>query len=174
MDSNRIREIQKQTAYPNSNSVKSALLQVWNECEQDLKDKWKPIALAPKNGTWVMLLMDSGFTSTPYAVIIAKYDKSYPRGNTWRDHANDSVFDGFETILGWKEWVVPEIDFDPGEGLYLYLKPGQEVLEGDEFERQKDYWVELKTNDIAGWLKITGREALTYESGNRRIRRKIK
>lgn len=35
MDSERIKEIQYTTAYPNSVSVKQALLQVWNECEQN-------------------------------------------------------------------------------------------------------------------------------------------
>jgi len=35
MTSERIKEIQKKTAYPNSVSVKQALLQVWNECEQE-------------------------------------------------------------------------------------------------------------------------------------------
>ena len=35
MTSDRIKEIQETTAYPESRSVKQALLQVWNECEQD-------------------------------------------------------------------------------------------------------------------------------------------
>lgn len=35
MTSERIKEIQMTTAYPNSISVQQALLQVWNECEQD-------------------------------------------------------------------------------------------------------------------------------------------
>lgn len=34
MTSNRIKEIQQETAYPESVSVKQALLKVWNECEQ--------------------------------------------------------------------------------------------------------------------------------------------
>lgn len=34
MTSERIKEIQMTTAYPDSVSVKQALLQVWNECEQ--------------------------------------------------------------------------------------------------------------------------------------------
>jgi hypothetical protein len=34
MNSDRIKEIQETTAYPESVSVKQALLQVWNECEQ--------------------------------------------------------------------------------------------------------------------------------------------
>lgn len=35
MNSERIKEIQEQTAYPESRSVHQALLQVWNECEQE-------------------------------------------------------------------------------------------------------------------------------------------
>jgi len=35
MTTERIKQIQEQTAYPNSVSVKQALLQVWNECEQE-------------------------------------------------------------------------------------------------------------------------------------------
>ena len=41
MDSNRIEEIQKGTAYPNSVSVMSALKQVWNECEHEKKHNKK-------------------------------------------------------------------------------------------------------------------------------------
>jgi len=35
MNSKRIKQIHKQTGYPNSVSVQQALMQVWNECEQD-------------------------------------------------------------------------------------------------------------------------------------------
>lgn len=35
MNSERIKEIQRTTAYPYSVSVQQALLQVWNECEQE-------------------------------------------------------------------------------------------------------------------------------------------
>ena len=35
MNSDRIKEIQETTAYPESVSVKQALLQVWNECDQE-------------------------------------------------------------------------------------------------------------------------------------------
>ena len=35
MTSERIKELHLQTAYPESRSVHQALLQVWNECEQD-------------------------------------------------------------------------------------------------------------------------------------------
>ena len=39
MTSDRIEEIIKQTAYPESNSVYQALLQVWNEIQQDCNEK---------------------------------------------------------------------------------------------------------------------------------------
>lgn len=35
MNTKRIKEIQEETAYPNSVSVQQALLKVWNECEQE-------------------------------------------------------------------------------------------------------------------------------------------
>jgi len=35
MNSERIKEIQEQTAYTESISVHQALLQVWNECQQE-------------------------------------------------------------------------------------------------------------------------------------------
>jgi len=35
MTTDRIKEIQSKTAYPNSVSVQQALFQVWNECEQE-------------------------------------------------------------------------------------------------------------------------------------------
>ena len=35
MTSERIKEIQEQTAYPESRSVNQALLQLWNECIQE-------------------------------------------------------------------------------------------------------------------------------------------
>ena len=39
MNIDRIKEIQSQTAYPNSTSVQQALIKVWNECEQDCIDR---------------------------------------------------------------------------------------------------------------------------------------
>ena len=42
MNSNRIKEIQMATAFPESVSVQQALLQVWNECEQDKSNSFLP------------------------------------------------------------------------------------------------------------------------------------
>ena len=35
MNTDRIKQIQQETAYPESVSVQQALLKVWNECEQE-------------------------------------------------------------------------------------------------------------------------------------------
>ena len=35
MNADRIKEIQQETAYPDSISVQQALLKVWNECEHE-------------------------------------------------------------------------------------------------------------------------------------------
>ena len=45
MTSDRIKVIQEGTAYPESLSVKQALLQVWNECEQEQNRIKKEIEL---------------------------------------------------------------------------------------------------------------------------------
>jgi D-hexose-6-phosphate mutarotase len=37
MTTDRIKEIQETTPYPENHSVQQALLQVWNECEQQKK-----------------------------------------------------------------------------------------------------------------------------------------
>jgi hypothetical protein len=39
MTSERIKQIQEETAYPESVSVQQALLQVWNECQQEINEK---------------------------------------------------------------------------------------------------------------------------------------
>jgi len=39
MTADRIKEIQMATTYPDSVSVQQALLQVWNECEQEHQNK---------------------------------------------------------------------------------------------------------------------------------------
>jgi hypothetical protein len=41
MTSERIKEIQFETAYPNSISVQQALLKVWNECQQTIEPQQK-------------------------------------------------------------------------------------------------------------------------------------
>lgn len=44
MTTDRIKEIQDKTAHPDSISVQQALLQVWNECEQEQSRQLLPFA----------------------------------------------------------------------------------------------------------------------------------
>lgn len=45
MTSERIKEIQQKTAYPESRSVKQALDQAWNECSQESYSKQQVLEL---------------------------------------------------------------------------------------------------------------------------------
>jgi hypothetical protein len=67
MNTKRIEEIQKETAYPDSISVQQALLKVWNECEQEK---------VVKNNAVSPLVSNS-----------AEYTRGYKDG--WRDCCND-------------------------------------------------------------------------------------
>lgn len=51
MTTDRIKEIQEKTAHPNSVSVQQALLQVWNECEQDIYGLYLEAPIAGTNAT---------------------------------------------------------------------------------------------------------------------------
>jgi len=48
MTSERIKEIQQQTAYPDSISVQQALLQVWNECSHLPNKKYVLVVMNKK------------------------------------------------------------------------------------------------------------------------------
>ncbi len=176
MNIDRIKQIQARAGYPDSKSVQQALLQVWNEVS--LHEKWKPISTAPRDGTFILILMDSGFTTTPYGVIIAQFVEGYKcdgdYDHRWRDHANDSVHDGFEKIIAWTEWNVPKIEFEPDEGIYEYLAIGDEVKPGDETQnKDKTGWITITEKGIEMWFSITG-ERLTHTKLGSRTRRRIK
>lgn len=55
MNTERIKEIQKETAYPDSVSVQQALLKVWNETEQSLEaGQHETIVKYPKHNSTEM------------------------------------------------------------------------------------------------------------------------
>lgn len=53
MNAQRIEEIQKETAYPDSISVQQALLKVWNECEQEKVEKNNAVLPLVSNSAFV-------------------------------------------------------------------------------------------------------------------------
>jgi hypothetical protein len=78
MTSERIKEIQQQTAYPDSISVQQALLQVWNECSQ-LPKQEKDINYWKNN-------CEEDYITTPISVLryISELEKlfAYPQQET--------------------------------------------------------------------------------------------
>lgn len=134
------------------------------------QNEWKHISKAPKDGTFIVLLMDSGYTTTPYALAIAKYDKNYrTAGNIdcgWRNHAGDSIFDEYEKIIAWREWILPYINF---EDEYIYLKNGEKAMSFDEIKRGNE-WIELLPEDFRAYRRITGKDLVVCKEFE--IRRK--
>jgi len=69
MNSKRIKEIQEATVYPKSLGVQQALLQVWNECEQDSTIQWVSVKNRfPSRRETVLFCTDMGYVSQGYYV----------------------------------------------------------------------------------------------------------
>lgn len=56
---------------------------------------------APKDGTYILLFGDSGYTTTPYRCEVCRYDAEYRPLQPWVNHANDSFLDGGDEPIGW-------------------------------------------------------------------------
>ena len=77
MNSDRIKEIQETTAYPESVSVKQALLQVWNECEQEqVKNCSIPVVINRRE-------------------LLVAFNKEMAELHSWFLPAEDSMIDEF-------------------------------------------------------------------------------
>jgi hypothetical protein len=68
MNIERIKEIQQETAYPDSVSVQQALLKVWNECEQEKVVKNNAVLPHVSNS-----LLDLDGKTIPVTFHISKY-----------------------------------------------------------------------------------------------------
>lgn len=99
MTTDRIKEIQAKTAYPNSRSVQQALLQVWHECQQE----------EVKNQCM------SGFTDTPNELepVLALISHNGELGlsewyevvyysQKWCSYAGSNTFEDGEKVVKWK------------------------------------------------------------------------
>jgi len=69
--------------------------------------KWKPIETAPKDGRYILLAGDSGYTTTPLRVEVGHWDPEYRPLNPWQTHSNDAFTDGGEEPEYWCE--LPEL-----------------------------------------------------------------
>lgn len=95
MNSDRIRQIQKRTAYPDSISVQQALLQVWNECEQEkLSEQKNPRQPTEKDALqravdWWLENGMQKFIGAPAWVFDARALLEPEEKNPWRPIVND-------------------------------------------------------------------------------------
>lgn len=63
--------------------------------------KIRAMDTAPLNGSYVILVGDSGCTTTPFRFAACRYDKEYRPHQPWVDHANDSFLDEGGEPIGW-------------------------------------------------------------------------
>lgn len=70
--------------------------------------KLKPIKTAPKDGTYILLFGNGGYTTTPMRCEVCRYDEEYRPLQPWVNHANDSFLDGGEFPTHWMELPVEE------------------------------------------------------------------
>jgi hypothetical protein len=91
MTSERIKEIQKGTAYPESRSVHQALLQVWNECEQESLEQF-PTELEP-----VLAKIDH----QDDLGLSQWYEVVYYNSNKWCSYSDSMTFEDGERVVEW-------------------------------------------------------------------------
>lgn len=77
----------------------NVLREVWDEAQRQAAPTWQPIDTAPKDGTWILLAGDSGYTTTPSRVAVCRY--MYSPYRSWRDHAGDDFLDGGSEPTHW-------------------------------------------------------------------------
>jgi hypothetical protein len=63
-----------------------------------------PMKTAPRDGSYVMLFIKSGYSGTPLRVEVAQYTPRYRPKQPWVNHAGDSIYDAggnANDVVGW-------------------------------------------------------------------------
>ena len=79
-------------------SISAVLREIWDEAQRFRS--WQPIDTAPKDGTWILLAGDSGYTTTPLRVSVCQW--SFDTYHSfWRDHSGDGFLDDGDEPTHW-------------------------------------------------------------------------
>lgn len=93
----RLKQLMSQVGLPDSRSLYQALKQC--DMEATLRErKLRPIETAPRDGTFILLFGDSGYTTTPLRCEVGRW---CDYKNRWNDHGGDSFTDGGSPPTHW-------------------------------------------------------------------------
>jgi hypothetical protein len=101
MNIERIKEIQQETAYPDSVSVQQALLKVWNECQQ--KEMYKNMWIAEPFKDWQKEVYK--YDGKAIGDVIVKTCRHY-EGDSSHDAKINSIL-CFDLLMDRKRWPDP-------------------------------------------------------------------
>jgi len=63
--------------------------------------KLRPIETAPKDGRYILLFADSGYTTTPFRCQVCRWYPEYRPRDPWVTHSNDCFSDGGTEPTHW-------------------------------------------------------------------------
>jgi hypothetical protein len=63
--------------------------------------EWQPIETAPRDGTYILLAGDSGYTTTPLRVAVGRWDAEYRPRNPWVTYDGSAFTDSGEPATYW-------------------------------------------------------------------------
>jgi hypothetical protein len=117
MTSERIKEIQLETAYPNSVSVQQALLKVWNECEQAKQRREKTAELVKKCQERMKSIRDKNYFTLRFGKTKMYSEKPFKKINMK------------QTAV---EWLVEHFDLEMQDDFYL-----DKINQAKEMEKEQ-------------------------------------
>ena len=71
----------------------------WNPANDPIK--LRPMETAPKDGRYILLFGDSGYTTTPFRCQVCRWYPEYRPRDPWVSHSNDCFSDGGSEPTHW-------------------------------------------------------------------------
>ena len=110
MNNKEISDYLNSRAEDFNNNPYDVLRELCDEAQRQAAPTWQPIDTAPKDGTWILLAADSGYTTTPLRVSVCQW--SFDTYHSfWRDHSCDNFRDDGDEPTYWMP--LPPVPFTP-------------------------------------------------------------